>query len=297
VSTVDPSPLAPDLAPELVQGRPLRQEAWRRFRHDKVALASLVFLGVLALAALTAPVLAPYGAAERVPLYRSGPSWSHLFGTDVIGRDVFSRILHGARVSLTVGVLATSLSLAIGVLVGAVAGYFGGWVDTLLTRAIDVLLAVPYVVLAIAVASVFGGSQLAVILIIGVTAWTRIARVVRASFLALKQQEYVEAAIALGFSRSRIMFRHILPNALQPIIVYGTLSVAGVILTEAALSFLGVGVQDPTPAWGLMIAQGRGQLVPAPHLLLFPAGALVLTVLAFVFVGDGLRDALDPRQD
>jgi peptide/nickel transport system permease protein len=252
---------------------------------------------VLALAALAAPVLAPYGATDRVPLYRSGPSWSHLFGTDVIGRDVFSRVLHGARVSLTIGVVATGVSVAIGVLVGAVAGFFGGWLDTVLTRAIDVLLAVPYVVLAVAVASVVGGSQLSVILIIGVTAWTRIARVVRASFLALKQQEYVEAATSLGFSRSRIMFRHILPNALQPIIVYGTLSVASVILAEAALSFLGVGVQDPTPAWGLMIAQGRGQLVPAPHLLLFPAGALVLTVLAFVFVGDGLRDALDPRQD
>ncbi|MBW8827444.1 MAG: ABC transporter permease, partial [Acidobacteria bacterium] len=189
-----------------------------------------------------------------------------------------------------------SLSLLIGLVLGATAGFFGGLIDTVIARVTDIVLAVPYIVLAIAIASVLGGSERAVILIIGLTTWTSLTRIVRASFLSLKQLEYVEAATALGFSRPRIMFRHILPNALQPVIVYGTISIAGVILTEAALSFLGVGVRDPTPAWGLMIAQGKGDLANAPHLLLFPSIALVLTVLAFVFIGDGLRDALDPKQ-
>jgi ABC-type dipeptide/oligopeptide/nickel transport system permease subunit len=230
-----------------------------------------------------------------VPLFRKGPSADHWFGTDRIGRDVFSRVVYGARVSLRIGILASALSLTVGVLLGAVAGFFGGWVDNLLMRLTDVFLAIPYIVLAIAVAAVLGRSENAIILIIGLTAWTSITRVVRSSFLSLKELEYVEAGIALGYSRARIMFRHILPNALQPIIVYGTISIAGVILTEAALSFLGVGPQDPTPAWGLMVSQGKGDLVNAAHLLFFPAGAIVSTVLAFVFIGDGLRDALDPK--
>jgi ABC-type dipeptide/oligopeptide/nickel transport system permease subunit len=162
-------------------------------------------------------------------------------------------------------------------------------------RLTDVGLAIPYVILAVVIATVLGRSENSVILIIGFTAWLPISRIVRASFLGLKQLEYVEAARALGFSNARIMFRHILPNALQPIIVYGTIAVGSVILTEAALSFLGVGPQPPTPAWGLMVADGKGQLVNAPHLLFFPGGAIFLTVLAFVFVGDGLRDALDPK--
>ncbi len=276
--------------------RPLRADVWRRFKRNRMAVASMVFLAVLAVLAIFAPLIAPYGITDRVPLFREGPSLHHLFGTDGIGRDVFSRVIYGARVSLTIGVLAASLSLLIGLVLGATAGFFGGLIDTVIARVTDIVLAVPYIVLAIAIASVLGGSERAVILIIGLTTWTSLTRIVRASFLSLKQLEYVEAATALGFSRPRIMFRHILPNALQPVIVYGTISIAGVILTEAALSFLGVGVRDPTPAWGLMIAQGKGDLANAPHLLLFPSIALVLTVLAFVFIGDGLRDALDPKQ-
>jgi ABC-type dipeptide/oligopeptide/nickel transport system permease subunit len=301
VSVVDPSGLTPSsgdvsaIGGELAPMRPLRKDVWRRFKRDKAAMVSLVIIVLLVLVAIFAPLIAPFGYADLTPDFRAGPGWHHLFGTDLIGRDMFSRVVYGSRVSLTIGVLASSLSMSIGLLLGAMAGFFGGWLDTVTSRITDIFLAIPYIVLAIVIASVFGGSELSVIMIIGLTTWMSVTRIVRASFLSLKQQEYVEAATALGFSRTRIIFRHILPNALQPIIVYGTISIAGVILTEAALSFLGVGVKDPTPAWGLMIAQGKGQLVSAPHLLFFPAGALVLTVLAFVFVGDGLRDALDPK--
>jgi peptide/nickel transport system permease protein len=198
-------------------------------------------------------------------------------------------------VSLRIGILATLLSLLIGVSLGAVAGFFGGWSDTAITRLVDVFLAIPYVVLAVAIATVFGRSENAVILVLGLTGWLAMSRIVRSSFLSLRNLEYVEAARALGFSRGRIMFRHILPNALQPIIVYGTIAVGSAILAEAALSYLNVGPQDPTPAWGLMVAQGKGVLSNAPHMLFFPGIAIFLTVLAFVFVGDGLRDALDPK--
>jgi peptide/nickel transport system permease protein len=204
--------------------------------------------------------------------------------------------VYGARVSLRIGILATIITLAIGLLFGAVSGFFGGITDTLIMRLTDVFLAIPYIVLAVAIATVAGRSENSIIIILGITGWLSVARIVRASFLGLKRLEYVEAARALGFSRSRIMFRHILPNALQPIIVYGTIAVGAVILSEAALSFIGVGPQEPIPAWGAMVAQaGAGSLASAPHMLFFPGAAIFLTVLAFVFVGDGLRDALDPK--
>jgi peptide/nickel transport system permease protein len=277
------------------EARPLRVEVWRRFRHNHMAMAGLIFLLLLSLAAIFAPYITHYGPFDRVPLYRQGPSRQHWFGTDPIGRDMFSRVVYGARVSLKIGFIATAMSLVIGLLIGAVAGFFGGWIETVLMRLTDVGLAIPYIVLAIAIATVFGRSENSVILVLGLTGWLGIARIVRASFLSLKQYEFVEAARALGYSRRRIMFRHMLPNALQPIIVYGTIAVGSVILAEAALSYLGVGPQDPTPAWGLMVSQGKGDLANAFHLLLFPGAAICLTVLAFVFIGDGLRDALDPK--
>lgn len=282
---------------QLGEAKPLRTEVWRRFRKNRLAVAGLIFLGVVILAAIFADLIAPYGFAER-PLprtYRAGPSAEHWFGTDAIGRDLFSRIIYGARVSLKVGILATSLSLTIGILLGAVAGYFGGLLDTLVMRLTDVFLAIPYIILAVAIATLFGRSENSIIIVLGLTGWLAIVRIVRATFLSLTQLEYVEAARALGFGRWRIITRHVLPNALQPIIVYGTISVGTAILSEAALSFLGVGPQDPTPAWGLMVAQGKGDLVSASHLLFFPGAAIFLTVLAFVLVGDGLRDALDPK--
>lgn len=285
----------PTVLQDLGEARPLRADIWRRFRRNRLAMAGLIFLVILVLVAIFAPVIAPYSITERSSEFRQGPSADHWFGTDPIGRDVFSRVVYGARVSLRIGFLATALSLLIGVTLGAIAGFVGGLSDTLITRVIDVFLAIPYIVLAVAIASLFGRSENAVLIVLGVTGWLAIARIVRSSFLSLKNLEYAEAATALGFSRLRVMSRHILPNALQPIIVYGTIAVGGVILAEAALSFLNVGPQDPTPAWGLMVAQGKGALSSAPHLLFFPGAAIFFTVLAFVFIGDGLRDALDPK--
>ncbi len=276
--------------------RSLRGEAWRRFRQNKMAMVGLGFIVLLVLAAIFAPVITKYGPTERVNgAYRQPPSGEHWFGTDKIGRDLFSRVVYGARVSVRIGLAATLIATTIGVALGSIAGYFGGIFDTLVMRLTDVFLAIPYVVLAVAIASVMGRTENSVIVVLGGTLWMGLARIVRASFLSLKELEYVEAAHALGFSRRRIMFRHILPNALQPVIVYGTILVGGVILSEAALSFLGVGPQPPTPAWGLMVSEGKGDLAGASHLLFFPGGAICLTVLALVLIGDGLRDALDPK--
>ncbi|MDE0805027.1 MAG: ABC transporter permease [Acidimicrobiales bacterium] len=285
--------------PELQAARPLRVDVWRRFRENKLALVGLGFIISIILVAIFADVIAPYSFRERpgsaTDAFRQGPSSEFWFGTDSIGRDVFSRMVYGARVSLRIGIASTTIALVIGLIFGSIAGFFGGFVETLIMRVTDVFLAIPYIVLAVAVAAVFGRSENAIILVLGFTGWLGVARIVRSSFLQLKQLEYVEAATALGFSRPRIMFRHILPNALQPIIVYGTIAIGTTILAEAALSFLGVGPQDPTPAWGLMVAQGKGDLASASHLVFFPGAAIGMTVLSFVLVGDGLRDALDPR--
>jgi len=281
---------------DVAAARPLRKDVWKRFKRNRLAMVGLFILIVLVLTAIFAPWIAPETITARDSgHFREGPSSAHWFGTDTIGRDVFSRVVHGARVSLKIGIAATAIALTIGLLFGAIAGFFGGLIDTLLMRLTDVFLAIPYIVLAVAIASVFGRSENTVILVLGFTGWLGICRIVRSSFLSLKQLEYVEAARALGYSKWRIMFRHILPNALQPIIVYGTIAVGTVILSEAALSFLGVGPSDPTPAWGLMVSDGKSLLAVAPHLLFFPGMAIFTTVLAFVFVGDGLRDALDPK--
>jgi ABC-type dipeptide/oligopeptide/nickel transport system permease subunit len=289
----------PGDVPEITAARPLRRDVWRQFKKNRLAVVAIVFIVFLALVAIFADLIAPYGYAERpgsaTGAFRQGPSSEFWFGTDSIGRDMFSRIVYGARVSLRIGVTATAIALTIGLVFGAIAGFFGGLLETLIMRVTDIFLAIPYIVLAVAIAAVFGRSENSIILVLGFTAWLGVARIVRSSFLSLKQLEYVEAATALGFGRARIMFRHILPNALQPIIVYGTIAIGTTILAEAALSFLGVGPQDPTPAWGLMVAQGKGDLASASHLVFFPGAAIGLTVLAFVLVGDGLRDALDPR--
>ncbi len=282
-------------AGEAPAARPLRADVWRRFRRNKLAMAGLSFIVLLIVVAIFAPAIAPYSITERTSEFRQGPSGDHWFGTDRIGRDVFSRVVYGARVSLRVGIIATLISLVIGVFAGAVAGFLGGLTETLVMRLTDIFLAIPYIILAIALATVLGRGENTIIVVLGLTGWLAICRIVRSSFLSLRQLEYVEAATALGAGRLRIMFRHILPNALQPIIVYGTIAVGSAILAEAALSFLNVGAVAPTPAWGLMVQEGRGDLVNAPHLLYFPGGAIFLTVLAFQFVGDGLRDALDPR--
>ncbi|MGA9279094.1 ABC transporter permease [Ilumatobacter sp.] len=271
-------------------------DAWKRFRRNKLALIGMGFITLLILTAIFADFIAPYSITERDSgQFRAPPSSDHWFGTDIIGRDVFSRIIYGSRVSLRIGIFSTVIAMIIGILVGSFAGFVGGKTEGFIMRLIDMMLSIPYIILAIAVATVFGRSENSVILVLGLTGWLAVARIVRSTFLQLKKMEYVEAAHALGFGRFRIMYRHILPNALQPIIVFGTIAIGSTILAEAALSFLGVGPQDPTPAWGLMVSQGKGDLANAPHLTLFPGLAIALTVLAFIFIGDGLRDALDPK--
>lgn len=300
IDTLSPGVAAADsrLGPasvDLGAARPFRKDVWRRFRKNKLAMIGLAFVILLVLVAIFAPLIAPYSYTERTSEFRASPSMDHLFGTDRIGRDVFSRVIYGARVSLKVGIAATLIAIVIGVFLGAVAGFFGGSVDTLIMRITDVFLAIPYIILAIAIATVAGRGENTIILVLGLTGWLAVCRIVRSSYLSLKESEYVEAATALGAGRLRTMFRHILPNALQPIIVYGTVAIGSVILSEAALSFLNVGAVAPTPAWGLMVGEGRGDLVNDPHLLFFPGAAIFVTVLSFVFVGDGLRDALDAK--
>jgi ABC-type dipeptide/oligopeptide/nickel transport system permease subunit len=273
-----------------------RADIWRRFRRNRLALVGLGILAVLVVAALFAPVVTSYDptaidtAASRLP-----PSAAHWFGTDLLGRDLFTRVVYGARVSLRVGVFATAIALAVGLLVGALSGYFGGLVDAVLMRSVDVFLAFPYILLAIVVISVVGRGEGTVILVLGLVGWMQIARVFRSSVLQVRESEYVEAGRAMGCSNTRLIVRHILPNAVQPVAVLGTIFVGTAVLSEAALSFLGVGITEPTPAWGLMVAEGRRFLFTSPHLLFFPGLAIFVTVMAFVFVGDGLRDALDPR--
>ena len=269
---------------------------FRRFAQNRLALFGLFLVLVLVICALFADLIAPYGFKQQIRgAYRQPPSRDHWFGTDNTGRDILSRVIFGARISLKVGILATMISLTIGTIFGALSGYFGGAIDSLMMRFVDVFLSIPYVILAVSIATVFGRSVNSLIVVLGLTGWLSIARVVRATFLGLRKLEYTEAAHALGFGRIRIIFGHLLPNALVPIIVFGTIAVGGAILSEAALSFVGVGPTTPTPAWGLMVAENKGNLSSAPHTLIFPGLAIFFTVLGFVLVGDGLRDTLDPK--
>ncbi|MGH9278963.1 MAG: ABC transporter permease [Acidimicrobiales bacterium] len=275
-----------------------RADVWRRFRRNRLAVVGLIVIGLLVLVAVLAPVItrySPNALGARSEPGRAGPSWDHWFGTDLVGRDLFARVVYGARVSLRIGFVAVAIATTVGVVVGAVAGYWGGAVDNALMRTTDVFLSFPLVVAGLVLATVVGKGERTVILVLAFVAWMPIARLLRSSVLQAKEREYVEAARAAGCSDWRIVTRHILPNTIQPVIVLATILVGTAVLTEAALSFLGVGVQPPTAAWGLMVNEGRSYLRTSPHLLFFPAAAIVVTVMAFVFVGDGLRDALDPR--
>ncbi|HEV2071521.1 MAG TPA: ABC transporter permease [Acidimicrobiales bacterium] len=276
--------------------RTMRGDVWRRFRRNKLAMVGLGIIVVLVLAALLAPVLSPYGPnAIDTTASRQPPSGEHWFGTDLLGRDLFTRVLYGAQTSLQVGISAVLIATSIGLVAGALAGYYGGKVDTLIMRVTDVFLAFPYLLLAIAVIVALGRSKGTVIVVIGFLGWMAVARLFRSRVLSVKEAEYVESARCAGCSDFRIITRHILPNAIQPVIVYATIFVGTAVLSEAALSFLGAGIVEPTAAWGLMVADGRRFLFTSPHMLFFPGAAIFVTVMAFVFVGDGLRDALDPK--
>ena len=292
-------------------------DAFRRFRANRVAAISAVFILVLAVLAVLAPMISAYGYAQQnYSAVNAGPSLTHLFGTDQLGRDLLARLLFGARISLTVGIVVQLVIVLIGVPVGLAAGFYGGVIDTLLMRAVDILYAMPSLLFVIIIMTFLRGvldqpnsvgfmRQVAeldqrlgglfgVFIGLGLISWLTVARIVRAQALSLRQKEFVEAAHGLGASNRRIMFRHILPNTLAPIIVAVTLGIPRAILYEAGISFLGLGVTPPMPSWGLMISEAVPNLRSYPYMLLFPAIALSLTVLAFNFLGDGLRDALDP---
>jgi peptide/nickel transport system permease protein len=289
---------------------------WRRLRRDRVALASLAFVAALVLVALLAPLIVSLAGAPGPSVQDTGavdsfgtplgPSADHVFGVDQLGRDVFSRTIHGARVSLLVGVVGTGVAVLLGVAVGLIAGYYRGWVDTVLSRAVDVVLSFPVLLLGLGIASAcslgdgcFGGAITpglrTVILVIALVSWTSIARVVRGQVLSLREREFVLAARSLGASDRRIVLREILPNLAAPVVVYSSLLLPQTILFEAALSFLGVGVSPPTASWGAMIADAAENFDTQWWYMVFPGAALLLTVLAFNLLGDGIRDALDPR--
>ncbi|MFN8593738.1 MAG: ABC transporter permease [Thermomicrobiales bacterium] len=279
--------------------RPIWLRAWDIFRRNRLACLGLGFLLVLGGAALFAPVLAPYdpNAINLQPeAVLQPPSWQHLFGTDELGRDGFSRALFGARISLAVGFLASAVAVTLGVLVGATAGMAGGWVDSFLMRSVDILLSVPLFFLVMISQIVFPPSIFAIMIILGVASWMDVSRLTRAEFLNLRASEFVSAARLVGMGTGRIAWRHILPNASGPIIVAATLRVAEAIILESTLSFIGLGIQPPHASLGSMLQKGLTRLLDAPWMVWFPGLLIALTVLAFNFVGDGIRDTLDPKQ-
>src|SRR5687768_14954711 len=252
-------------------------------------------VAIAVLAAVVGPLVAPFDPADQeLALRLAGPTGTHWFGLDELGRDIFARVLSGARISLLVGLVVVSVSSAVGTLLGSIAGYFGGVVDEVVSRVMDVLLAFPGLLLAIAMVAVLGPSLTNVIIALSLIGWVGYARLVRGQVLRARELEFVQAARALGADVPRILVRHIIPTALPAVTVQATLGMGGAILAEAALSFLGLGVQPPTPSWGTMLSYGKAHLLEAPHLTIFPGIAIAVLVLGFNFLGDGLRDALDP---
>jgi len=281
--------------------RAIRQERWRRFFRHRTTSWGLGILAFLIIVALAAPLIAPFDPNRQldiVHLKNQAPSWSFLLGTDVLSRDVWSRTVYGARVSLGIGALGALLAVSLGTLVGALAGYYQRWVDAVLMRGVDVGLALPRIfILLMAVALWDGLPFAALVLAIGLTSWFGTSRLVRAEVLALRQRDFVVAARALGAGSGRVIFRHVLPNAAAPIIVSAALGVGNVLLLEASLSFLGIGIKPPDPTWGNMIADNASSIYTAPWSTLFPGLAISLVVMSLNAVADGVRDALDPRAD
>ena len=279
--------------------RSLWGDAWRRLIRNKLAIIGLIIVAAFALFALFASVIAPYGQAEVVDyrLARFHPTWTWPMGLDANGRDIFSRMAYGAQVSLVVGVLAQTIVLLIGVPLGAISGYFGGNTDNILMRLVDVIYAIPQLLMVLLFVNWWGPGLFNIFLAIGLVGWVTEARLVRGQFLSLREQEYVSAARVAGASGGYIIRKHMLPNSLTPIIVALTFGIPTAIFTEAALSFVGVGIRPPQASWGQMVAEGSnpGYIETDPHMLLFPVLAIGLTMLGFTFLGDGLRDALDPK--
>lgn len=277
---------------------PSANRAWRRFRANRMAMAGLIVVVLLCLMAIFAGYLAPYHPTEDIFRGARGgpPSWEHPLGFDHLGRDLLSRVIFGSRVALLVGILSSLISVVVGVALGAVAGYFGGRVDEFLSLLTDTLMAFPLIALLIVLAAVLGPSLSTTIVVIGATVWARYARVVRAEVMSVRQRDFVVAARALGAPDRSIIFRHVIPNVLSSVIVLASLQIGSIIILESALSFLGLGVRPPTPSWGGILADGRAFILRYPHIAIFPGVMIVITVLAFNFIGDGLRDALDPHQ-
>jgi len=272
-------------------------QAWARFRTNRAAVVGLIFIILICLMAVFADYLIPYDPTFSFPGMRGGaPTWEHPLGFDHIGRDLLSRVIYGARVALLVGLIATAVAVLIGVLVGALSGFFGGWVDTVLSRIVDTLMAFPLLALLIVLSAVLGPSLTTTIIVIGATTWARFARVVRADVMSVKQTDYVTSARATGVRDARIIWRHVIPNVLGPVIVLASLGIGSIIILESALSFLGLGIQPPTPSWGGTLSDGRALIRQYPHITTFPGLMIFLTVLAFNLLGDGVRDALDPKQ-
>ena len=277
-------------------GASLWHDAWLRLRKNRAAVTGGAILLVMVVLAILTPWIAPYGyEAQNLDLGATPPSASHWLGSDIFGRDLLTQILYGGRISLAVGFIATAVALVIGVTWGAIAGYVGGRVDSVMMRFVDILYALPFMIFIILLMVVFGRNILLLFLAIGAVEWLTMARIMRTQVQSLRQQEFVEAAVSLGLSPFAIIFKHIIPNALGPIIVYTTLTIPSVMLLEAFLSFLGLGIQPPQTSWGLLISYGAETMEEYPWLLIFPGMALTVTLFSLNFLGDGLRDALDVR--
>ena len=273
----------------------LRDVVWQRLRHNRMALVGAVIVLIMFLMAAAASLSSLDPAAINVSQSLLPPSAAHPLGTDDLGRSVLVRMLYGARISLLVGFVAVGISTLIGILLGSLAGYYGGWIDAFIMRFVDIMLCFPTFFLILAVIAFLDPSIWNIMIVIGLTSWMGVARLIRAEFMSLRRRDFVLAAQALGATDMRLIFRHILPNALSPVLVSATLGVAGAILTESALSFLGIGVQPPTPSWGNMLITGKQTLGSAWWLSVFPGLAILITVLGYNLLGEGVRDALDPR--
>ena len=284
------------IPPSSSEQEKLRHLFWKRFRKNGLALNGAFIVILLFIVALFAPFISPYDPGQiDIKRVLQEPTAGHIFGTDSLGRDVFSRMVWGSRISLLVGFVAMGIATLIGIFLGALAGYYGRWVDNLIMRFVDIMLCFPTFFLILAVIALLEPNIWNIMIIIGVTGWMSVARLVRAEFLSLKERDFTVAEKALGARDFRIIFRHILPNAMAPILVSATLGVAGAILTESALSFLGIGVQPPTPSWGNILTAGKDNIEIAWWLSLYPGLAILITVLGYNLLGEGIRDAIDPR--